>query len=194
MIPMRISILTAGCLLALLGVALACRFNVRDVGFVDLGSPPYRFYCLVDQSTPADTATAIKEISAAAFFNTNIEPEVLDAGDAKASRWRSDATLPASVLVAPDGERSLTLPLIHEGELLQDSLWTSMEAVFESPARAEILAKAIDTYGVIVFVEGSDPAENTRIQNVAQLVIARVEDSLGTRPTNRPRTDGLQYR
>ena len=108
-----------------------------------------------------------------------MEPEVLDSSDARASLWHSGSVVPTGVLVSPDGERSLALPLVTENEDLQDTLWTNMEAVFESPARAEILAKAIDTYGVIVFVEGSDPAENARIQKVAQSVIARVGDSLG---------------
>ena len=29
--------------------ALACRFNVRDVGFVDLGSEPYRLFIFVPE-------------------------------------------------------------------------------------------------------------------------------------------------
>ncbi|MFT4639409.1 MAG: hypothetical protein ACI8T1_002734 [Verrucomicrobiales bacterium] len=171
-----------GCLFALLGTALACRFNVRDVGFVDLGSQQYRFYCLIDESTPPETATAIKEISAAAFFNTNVEPEVVFAAAAKAADWYQLAgspVPPAGVLVSPDGSRALALPLVSEGEDIQDTLWTHMEAVFESPTRAVVLTKAVNTYGVIMLVEGNDAAENARVQSMAQSVIKRVQGSLG---------------
>ena len=43
----RLGVLLA-CLLSV--EALACRFNVRDVGFVDLGSEPYRLYIFVGDS------------------------------------------------------------------------------------------------------------------------------------------------
>ncbi len=166
------------CFAALSGLASACRFNVRDVGFVDLGSPPYQFYCLTNASTPADVSAAIKDISAAAFFNTNVEPLVLDQSDPRAEPWKTLAA-PLGVLVSPDGERSLALPLINEGENLQDTLWTHMEAVFESRARSEILAKAIDTYGVVVLVEGPDATENARIHAATQRALTRIGESLG---------------
>ncbi len=33
--------------------ALACRFNVRDVGFVDLGSEKYRLFIFIPDATSA---------------------------------------------------------------------------------------------------------------------------------------------
>lgn len=179
---MKSCFLGTACLMALLSAVLACRFNVRDVGFVDLGSEQYRFYGLVGETTPADTATAIKEISAAAFFNTNVEPEVIGIANAQSNDWYQLAgspVAPVSVVVSPDGKRALTLPLVDKDEDLQDTLWTNMEAVFESPARDAVLAKAVDTYGVIMLIEGDDKAENDRVKHIAQRIIERVKSSLG---------------
>ena len=63
-------------------VSLACRFNVRDVGFVDLGSKPYQLFCFVDKSTPADLVSQIEDISIAALLDSNIQAEVVNVDSA----------------------------------------------------------------------------------------------------------------
>ncbi len=57
--------------LSLLGLsvipdALACRFTVRDVGFVDLGKPPYRLYGFVKSDTPEEAVGTFRRIARAA--------------------------------------------------------------------------------------------------------------------------------
>ena len=45
--------------------ALGCRFNVRDVGFVALGSEPYRLYLFVGDAVPADARDSLQSIAVA---------------------------------------------------------------------------------------------------------------------------------
>ena len=165
-----------------LGVAsaAACRFNVRDVGFVDLGSEPYRYLCFIDSATPAAQAEAIGQISAAAFLDANIEAEVVNLAkleDQQALehyRLAGSPEAPAAVLVAPDGSRAMAMPLVDNGALLQESLWTNMERVYESDVRDSLIGKVIESYAVIIIVEGTDADENTRVRGAADGTVTKI--------------------
>ncbi len=173
--------------------ALACRFNVRDVGFVNLGGDDYRFYCVVDSETPADQVEAIGQISAAAFLEANVTAELVTLGGDRPSlqsgqqseglrhyRAAGSPKPPVGILVSPDSRRKpLAIPLLREGELLQESVWSAMERVFESKSRDAVLAGAIESYGVIVLVEGADTARNQAAKAAARNVIQRIGASLG---------------
>jgi hypothetical protein len=164
--------------------ASACRFNVRDVGFVDLGSNPYKFYCVVSPDTAPETVTSIKQIATAAFLDVNIETEIVELGDsidpAVAAYYKEagEPQPPIGILVPADGDSPLTVPLIVENESLDESLWSAMESTFESPVRDQITEKAIEHFGVILLVEGNDAAENKRSKETANAIIQRIEGSL----------------
>ena len=99
--------------------SLACRFNVRDVGFVDLGSKPYQLFCYVERNTPQELISQIEDISLAALLDSNIETEVVnvDQQDAHPSHaYLTNANLkklPIAALVSPDG-RSIPLTLLDD--------------------------------------------------------------------------------
>ena len=162
--------------------AWACRFNVRDVGFVDLGGSPYKFHCLVSKDTPQATATSIKQISTAAFLDTNVEAEIADLGEEASPEIlghyekAGKPELPVGILVSGDGKRSFAMPLVRANESLDESLWSAMESTFESSIRDRIIEKVIEHYCVIVLVEGIDDVENQRAQEYADSVIRRIED------------------
>ncbi|MCJ7675505.1 MAG: hypothetical protein MUO33_10190, partial [Sedimentisphaerales bacterium] len=61
----------------------ACRYNVREVGFVDLGIERYRLYGYVDKNTPAEITSSFEQISYAALLESNIEAEIIDVNQQK---------------------------------------------------------------------------------------------------------------
>src|SRR5712675_982726 len=103
-----------------IGVAAvhACKYNVRDVGFVELGQAPYKLYCLIDRNTPKEFADAFRQTAHATLLDANVEFEMVTvegnenhpalslARDQKLDRF------PAALLVAngSSSSHSLVLP------------------------------------------------------------------------------------
>ena len=56
---------------------LACRFNVRDVGFVDLGSAVYKLFLFVPDDTSSADVDSLKSIAFATYLDSNVKAEVL---------------------------------------------------------------------------------------------------------------------
>ena len=93
--------------------ALGCRFNVRDVGFVDLGSEPYRLYLFVGDAMPAAERESLQSIAVATFYDTNVKPELVALGQARQTAVKGfvpsgfTGQTPMAVLVSPDQKRTL---------------------------------------------------------------------------------------
>jgi hypothetical protein len=160
--------------------SLACRFNVRDVGFVDLGSKPYQLFCYVERNTPQELISQIEDISLAALLDSNIETEVVnvDQQDAHPSHaYLTNANLkklPIAALVSPDG-RSIPLTLLDDSKSNSaESLWTAFESIYESPWRNKVMESVLNTYGAIILLEGDDAAENHKARAAADKSIAAI--------------------
>ena len=164
--------------------ALACRYNVRDVGFVDLGSEDYRLICYVSDRMEKADRDQIRNACLAALLDTNITPEIQTVSE-DSDQWLTlskeldlegtpEATLPTAVLISPDLRR-FRVPL-RGGEALQDSLWDGLEALFDSPQRNEVMQKALSTYGVVVLLPGSDEALNNQARSAAKVAIEAVSE------------------
>ena len=158
--------------------ALACRFNVRDVGFVDLGSDPYRLYIFVPENTPRADLEIIQSTAYATYLESNIKFEIqtpAKAADGEAKAFLpKEVAEPMGVFVSGDGKRSVPVKLTTKGQPLAVSIWDGLESVFDSPRRNAVLAKVYEHYGVILVVEGKNAAENDRIKKQAARVVATI--------------------
>ncbi|MFT4689173.1 MAG: hypothetical protein ACI9OD_001378 [Limisphaerales bacterium] len=160
----------------------ACRFNVRDVGFVDLGSQPYRLFCYVDAKTDAAEVTLLRDVSLAVYLDCNIQAEVislkyLNNGAAKAQfDLVKGRPLPAAVLVDGTG-RGLAVN-IGAGAGFQEKIWDSLEAVSESAGRSALLEQVVNRYGVLLLVEGKDAARNQAVRAIADSAIELVAKAI----------------
>ena len=74
----------------------ACRYNVRDVGFVDLGDEPYRVFLLVDDGAPTGFVDLFRKTARSVFLETNVRvaplssknnPSCSDPKRARTSSW-----------------------------------------------------------------------------------------------------------
>lgn len=169
--------------LAVLGIlavcvnsAHGCRYNVREVGFIDVGIDPYRlFVYTVQPASPNEVGNLQGELDVA-LADTNIRSELVTAGadvNHPASRFLSlhqiDA-FPAAVLVSPDGQ-SRHAALSPGGRSLA-------EEVLNSPTRRQILEKAADSYGVVLLIEGPQQDRNAAAREAVSAAIAQTNDQL----------------
>src|SRR6185369_2874902 len=65
-----------GCVFSV-SAAYACKYNVRDVGFVDLEQTSYKLYCLADRATPKEFSNALRQTASATFLEANVEFETV---------------------------------------------------------------------------------------------------------------------
>lgn len=162
--------------------ALACRFNVRDVGFVDLGSEPYRLFIFVPDDTPTSEIELLESTAYATYLDSNVKATVLNSKDAlksKAARFipKELKTIQA-ILVSPDGSQSLPVNLAEEGKPLAVTAWDGLESVFDSKRRNSVLSKVYENYGVILIVEGKNAEENQRIGDLANRVVKSISSQM----------------
>lgn len=169
--------------------AYACRYSVRDVGFVDAGAEPYRFYGYVNQDTPAEVAAAFAQISQAAFVDSNVSAEIIDTVKQKehpAVKYLNAAeggveSFPAGVVVSPDGQ-SLIVPVTSPNQPFEKTLRSALEEVVSSPKRDEILREITSVYAVILLIEGGDREENARARKATRGAIERITREMEITP------------
>lgn len=157
--------------------AFACRFNVRDVGFVDLGSEPYRLYIFIPENTSKGDRELIQSTAYATFLESNIKFEIqtpATAGEEAKAFLPKELKEPVGVFVSADGKQPVPVAITAEGKPLAVSIWDGLESVFDSPRRNAVLSKVYEHYGVILIVEGKNAAENARIKKMADTVTAAI--------------------
>jgi hypothetical protein len=168
-------------------VAVGCRYSVRDIGFVDLGAEPYRFYGYVSPDTPPEIAGAFAEMSHAAFLDSNVSTEIIDPAKEKdhpAAKYldvQEIGSFPAGVLVSPDGQ-SLVVPITKPNQPFEKTLRSALENVVSSPKRDEILRAITTAYAVILLIEGEDREGNSRAQKAARDAIQGITKEMEVAP------------
>lgn len=171
--------LLLGALILAPALAFACRFNVRDVGFVDLGSKPYQLFCYVDKSTPAELVSQIEDISIAALLDSNIQAKLVNIDTAAGHPGLAHANvkknwgMPFAALVSPDGD-ALPIPLLARGQTQSEALWSAFESLYESPWRDKVMESVLNTYGAVILLEGGDAEENKKAREAANKSIAAI--------------------
>ena len=168
-------------------VASACRYNVRETGFVDLGIEPYVLYGYVSQDTPADVVPSFKEISDANLVDSNIRVEIIDTVQQKnhpamqlLDKWAL-RELPAAVLVSPDGQ-SLPVALRAPGKSFKDTLRSGLGDILSSPKREEIMQQVIKAYGIVLLIKGPNAEENDKAQQACAAAVEQVSAEMEMMP------------
>ena len=165
----------------------ACRYNVREVGFVDLGIERYRLYGYVDKNTPAEITSSFEQISYAALLESNIEAEIIDVNQQKdhpAIKYLDSLqlaalaagqiqTFPSAVLVSPDGQ-TLSVPLNSTRQPFEQTLRSALDDILSSPKRQEILQQVAKAYGVVLLIESADGEQNKKAKEAARGAIKLV--------------------
>lgn len=165
--------------------ALACRYNVRETGFVDLGYEPYYFYVFVNKDTPEEITSTITKISSVAFIDCNIQVGIINIDlqkDHSSLQYLSQLpkqSSPMAILVSPDG-RVIVIPVQKDNEPFEKSFRTAISNIIFSPIREEIVNDVIKTYGVILMIEGENSQENEKYKKVALSAIENIKYQMKT--------------
>jgi len=173
------------CLAAHVHPAFACRYNVREVGFIDVGIEAYRLHVYLPDDTPADEVASVKEGADVTLGDSNIrfEPLVVrpDVNQPAMKFLTSHGIgrFPAAVLVSPDGQ---SLPLTLAGGALKQAVSAVIEYALRSPTRQEILQKAAESYGVVLLIDGPDSQRNVAAREAISTAIGRIGEQLGLLP------------
>ena len=166
---------------------LACRYNVRDIGFVDLEAETYQLYALVREGSPGEVVSTLKEVATEMLAESNIRFEVVNI-DKKPNHPATkhlpagprDA-YPAGVLVSTEG-RSLPVPLLTRGQPARQSIVKAMREVVSSPTREELTRQAGSAFGVVLLIEGSKADENQRVRKTVTGAMDQVKALMKTLP------------
>lgn len=165
----------------------ACRFNVRDVGFVDLETEPYRFCVLVGSETPAEIVALLRQMPAIALRDCNIQVDIASASSATnhpAFSHRPEQAGPSlrhAVLVSPDGQ-ALPLSLDDGNRPFRETLAARLDDIASSPKREELVTASIRSFAAVLLVEGETPAANQRARQAASRAIESIRSQMQSLP------------
>ena len=168
--------------------AMACRYNVRDVGFVDLGNKPYVLFLFVNADTSEEIVSAFNEIPPTLLTDSNIKPLVLDVDQESSHpglelfRTLDDPTTPSAVLVSPDGQTTPSLAITRPGQSIQESLQFTLNEIVSSIRREDMLTSLIDVYGGILVIGGADAQQTESIKEMAQNAIDAIASRMSLLP------------
>ncbi len=131
-----------------LASALACRYSIRDTGFVDLGEDLYK---LELHGASDDLSTRYRQTAAAIFLDANIEWQRLPPS--------APDTALELVLIAPDNRRHI---VVAEENVPQDpqSITRQLEAVARSPFRDRLYKESVEAFALVVLIPGTDDPAN----------------------------------
>ncbi len=173
--------------LAQIQPASACRFNVREVGFVDLQIEPYYLFCYVNNDTNEDVISELEQVAHTSLENSNILFEIININQQKDHPAiklldsQKVKSLPATVMVSPDGQ-SYPVLLAEVDHSFEEMLRSAIEDILTSPKREEILRKTIENYAVVLLIEGTDAQENQRAKKAASKVIELISSQMDMMP------------
>ena len=167
--------------------AFACRYNVRETGFVDLCSEFYTIYLCIDQNTSPIIIKDFQQITSELLKDSNIHYKVVDLDVDKNNPTKQhlnelkNESIPAILLISPDGQ-SIVLPVNFEEDIFEHSLEKVVKDILYSPARKRILEKVIDNYGVVFLVEGKNKEKNKLAKNAIAIAINNIKQKMVLMP------------
>ena len=181
--------------------AFACRFNVRETGFVDFYGEQYLLIAYIDNNTPPETidilhSTAQKMLSESnvIFEFINIEKQENHPALSYISNKKL-SSLPTLLLISPEGQ-SLEFPLESSKQKFKSSLTKAINKILYSPTRKELQKQTVNTYGAILLIEGKNKEENTAARQEVQEALTNITKKMDLMPKlikNPPSIVTLKY-
>ena len=148
----------------LASTCLACQYNVRDIGFVDLKHSVHKLYVFLSEDELV-SRSELQKLLNEEFNETNVYTELVSHGT-KVHKVQTPSVFPAAVLVSPQGKQ-LTLPLNQKGKALKENLADLSRQLIHSSIRSNIIKQASENFAVVLLIESSD----TQLNKSAALTI-----------------------
>ncbi|HUV14863.1 MAG TPA: hypothetical protein VMY18_14565 [Acidobacteriota bacterium] len=182
-IPVIGILLALGLLVAASSESLACRYNVRETGFVDLGIESYRLLSFVGPETATEEISQLESLAAEILAGSSISLEVIsvdqDPDHPAMEHWQpvEGQGRPSAALVSPMGH-SLWLGSLWDGAFSPAQVRENILGVVSSPVRSRIVEELASAFGVVLLIEGGNEAENSRARTAVLQAIGTVESEL----------------
>ncbi len=167
--------------------AQACRYNIRDVGAVDLEYDSYYLFGYFDKQTAAEVVSVFEEVASLKLADTNVLGEMINVDEDPAhpalelAKEHSIESYPAALFVGPD-RRSRVIKIGKAAETVASKLGAALEHLIVSPKRLEIMKAAAATYGVVLVIEGKDAKENAAARQAAKAAVKTIADNMDFLP------------
>ena len=163
--------------------ATACKYNIRDVGFVDLGSDRYRLFGYVGSNASSELREGLAGVGQEVLANSNIDFELVPnqgQADSPARELLNQLqieTFPVAVLRVKDRN-----PLVVSLPTNHDQMVATFATLTSSPVRDTLLKKLKDVYAMVLVVHGVDNRQNTLARDAAQSAIRDITQVMGMMP------------
>ncbi|MFT7159498.1 MAG: hypothetical protein ACI9GZ_000667 [Bacteroidia bacterium] len=168
--------------IVILIVSMACRFNVREIGFAQISPNPYILYYFYDQSSSAsevdDFLSKTKRIFE--FSNVKIKAVSKTDSDDPSLNYLSESSnrkFPVGVLLSPDG--SSVEMKVPKGNKEESQF---LRAIIASPFRSSIKSMLVNKYAVVLLIEGENQIFNQRAGKALNTDIAEIEKIMPRMP------------
>ena len=151
----------------------ACRYSVRDTGFVDLGLESYRLRWVPGPRSPAaDSGATLRARAEALLRDSNLvwDEEPLATGIPPG----------AGVFLRDVEGRVLRLPVADPSD--PASVLKAVESAASSPLRERLYREGLRAYAVVLLVEGTDAVANARARQDIDTAIAATARLLASMP------------
>ncbi len=148
--------------------AWACRYSVRDTGFVDLGLEAYRLRWVPESGTSAEVRSKAELL----LRESNVV-------------WDEDPTgggFPrAAGMYLRDVEgRILSVPLPNPSDV--PAVLRGVETAVTSPLRERVYREGLRAYALVLLLEGTDGAANARVRRDVESAITATARLLSSMP------------
>ena len=173
--------------------AEACRYSVRDVGFVEIHPDPYRLRFFGDSVGSATGIDNLLPIARIALEGSNIVAEAADLDDFAGhpgAEYVEGALQKGSIallLESPDLEiRPRPIP---DSPSPDSQFWSSsLESLVSSPVRERYLERMHEIYGAILFIESEDEQANDKARATTEEAVKKTKDYMTQipKPVNEP--------
>ena len=166
----------------ILMVSMACRFNVREIGFAQISPNPYIFYYFYDLQTTSAEVDRFIDRSKKIFQYSNVKIKAVSSSDVDdpSLNYLSesvDRKFPIGVLLSPDGrvvEMQIPKGNKEEGVFLRE--------LIASPFRSSIKSMLVNKYAVVLLIESENQIFNQRAGKALSTDIEEIEKIMPRMP------------
>ena len=165
----------------------ACRYTVREIGFSDIGSLPYTVYFYYNSDVKGKDISIITNMSILLLDETNIKFEAVnieeenDPDILKYLEKHKINSFPSVVFVSPS-EESVEYSFNSDGSTFAESAWKLLEDIVSSPARETLINEILQSYCVILIIEGDDESKYKNAIDEANAAVREISGILDKLP------------
>ena len=163
-------------------VSMACRFNIREIGFAEIAPNPYILYYFYDQGTNSSEVVEFEKKAENIFKYSNVKSKAVSISDKENPLLNylpnnEDRRFPTIMLLSPDGQ-TVELPVPKDGNAIDGLL----RSVIASSFRSNIKSMLVHKYAVVLLLSGLDEQENKLAAKYAKEDVSELEKIMPRMP------------